>query len=947
MTRVRRLVTVLVVVLLAVWVAPARAEDPRIAVFLDGSEIPFDVPPRIMNGRTMVPLRAIFERLGATVSWDQETRTATAVKGALTVTLQVGNPTAKVGTNSVPLDQPAEIVDGRTLVPARFVSEAMGATVIWDGPVHTVRITSAGAVSQGPGPIGQPWQPGSGQPGPITPGQPGPVTPGQPGQPGQQPQSAPVATVDGNWPPNPGQPGYVPPGIELSAARAKYPPRAVAAVLDGSVSIPDGFDHLMLQNTPATRLVGLRQGTLPTSSDMDNAALALYHLGVEPKDLGFDPADVASWPKLGNYAVTRYNSVYQSAPPGGTSPSGWFKTGQSADFNLSGLDLGQTGGPLMFNHPGAIASDGTHLILTDNFNNRVLIWNQLPDGNTPPDVVLGQTDFNSNHAGKGPAEMNWPVGVAVGGGRLVVADTWNDRLMVWNTFPTVSGAPADMIIQLSALPTADASRHFLWPWAVWTDGQRLAATATQGNAVLVWNNFPAKADQAPDLVLTAAGQLGTPRTIISDGHSLLVGDHNAYWNGSYAGAGTYVWKTFPTTGEQPPDYLLRDPVGGLSWLGGGFAADGKLVVLGKTLYVWNSLPPNSDTPPDVVITGQQFGNGDGQNLVVTGNRVYVSGGYSNKVVGYRSIPTSDDQLPDFAIGSPDIRTNTLTADFFIHNPNPAISDGKLLVFSDFDSTLSIWRNLPSEGGARPDLIIKVGGADFAVHGDSMAVTNAGSLMIWNHLPLDMEDAGPSAMISGPGGRPFRHLSGVAIDDSYLYVADGDAGKLYVYRGVPSAQVDPVLSVGVPNGNYRLASDGTYLAVTRADINGWVKVYRVADLAGGGQAQPQPQATTIATSSFPISALPADGHLFVVDNWVNRVVAWKSIGDALAGKEPDAILGGTDYPRTAGAGGNWSPVAPALAPDKLFLPRGIAFDGSHLWVGEFKFSTRLLRFSMEP
>ena len=128
------------------------------------------------------------------------------------------------------------------------------------------------------------------------------------------------------------------------------------------------------------------------------------------------------------------------------SASGWFQTGQDADIMLSGIDFNNTGGALLFNHPGVVASDGTHLLLADRNNNRVLIWNKLPTGNTPPDLVLGQKDFTANNPGTGLDQMNWPVSVSVGGGKVVITDTYNDRILIWNSFPTKNGQSADLVI---------------------------------------------------------------------------------------------------------------------------------------------------------------------------------------------------------------------------------------------------------------------------------------------------------------------------------------------------------------------------------------------------------------------------------------------------------------------------------------------------------------------
>ena len=116
--------------------------DMDIAVAFNDEWMEFDVPPVIMNGRTMVPFRAIFEKLGCTVSWKAESRTAQGIRNGVKIELPIGESYAMVNGQGKSLDQPAEIVDGRTLVPLRFVSEALSADVEWDGDSRTVFIYS-------------------------------------------------------------------------------------------------------------------------------------------------------------------------------------------------------------------------------------------------------------------------------------------------------------------------------------------------------------------------------------------------------------------------------------------------------------------------------------------------------------------------------------------------------------------------------------------------------------------------------------------------------------------------------------------------------------------------------------------------------------------------------------------------------------------------------------
>lgn len=99
------------------------------------------MPPELHNSRTMVPVRKIFETLGAQVSWDGATRTVTATKGDITVKLEIDNPVAHRNGLAIALDQPPIISHDRTLVPLRFSGEALNSKVEWFGESRTVVIT--------------------------------------------------------------------------------------------------------------------------------------------------------------------------------------------------------------------------------------------------------------------------------------------------------------------------------------------------------------------------------------------------------------------------------------------------------------------------------------------------------------------------------------------------------------------------------------------------------------------------------------------------------------------------------------------------------------------------------------------------------------------------------------------------------------------------------------
>lgn len=115
--------------------------DDGIKVLLDGEVLEFDVPPQIIDARTMVPMRKIFEAMGAEVDWNGDTETVTAVKDDITVIMQINNTTIKVNDAEVVLDVPPQLIDGRTLVPARAVAESLNAKVDWNNDTQTVVIT--------------------------------------------------------------------------------------------------------------------------------------------------------------------------------------------------------------------------------------------------------------------------------------------------------------------------------------------------------------------------------------------------------------------------------------------------------------------------------------------------------------------------------------------------------------------------------------------------------------------------------------------------------------------------------------------------------------------------------------------------------------------------------------------------------------------------------------
>ncbi|MED0674807.1 Copper amine oxidase N-terminal domain-containing protein [Aneurinibacillus thermoaerophilus] len=132
----------------SVTVTPGKEDKPKeeakkpsvIVIKINGKIMITNQKPIIINNRTVVPLRSIFEALGAEIKWDAKKQTVYATKGNRKVMIKIGDQNAVVNGKKVKLNQKATIVNNRTMVPLRFVSEALGASVEWDAKNATVHI---------------------------------------------------------------------------------------------------------------------------------------------------------------------------------------------------------------------------------------------------------------------------------------------------------------------------------------------------------------------------------------------------------------------------------------------------------------------------------------------------------------------------------------------------------------------------------------------------------------------------------------------------------------------------------------------------------------------------------------------------------------------------------------------------------------------------------------
>jgi hypothetical protein len=201
--------------------------------------------------------------------------------------------------------------------------------------------------------------------------------------------------------------------------------------------------------------------------------------------------------------------------------------GQSS-FTTTDINLTQNG----LRTPTGVASDGKILVVADTDNNRVLIWKTIPtSNNAPADVVVGQPDFKTGRSGLDNKSLRGPQGVWIQGTRLFVADTQNHRVMVWNNIPTSNGQAADYVLgepnfntapPQTTLVSTPAANNLFSPVSVTSDGQRLLVTDLGHNRILIWNSIPTQTAAPADLVIgqpdmTSDVDNNTPKLCVSTG----------------------------------------------------------------------------------------------------------------------------------------------------------------------------------------------------------------------------------------------------------------------------------------------------------------------------------------------------------------------------------------------------------------------------------------------
>jgi len=656
----------------------------------------------------------------------------------------------------------------------------------------------------------------------------------------------------------------------------------------------------------------------------------------------------------------------------------WFVSGQSADLTLGPLGLEESGGPSFLNHPMGVATDGERLFVADTCNNRVLIWNRIPVSNyAPADIVLGQPDFNSSASRRGKNGLNWPISVATDGKRLFVADTGNNRILIWNTIPTNNFAPADVVVgredfeSVEEVPGVDQTRNlFCWPWGVWSDGTRLFVADTTFGRVMIWNNIPTQNGQPADVILTKRSEkepLGTVRGIRSDGTRLIVNCHDGW---------VYIWKNIPTKDDTFPDFIVQyinaetEP---------GFDGQRILIAHYHIILVWNSIDDLMDNKPHNIVLGDMSAPLPSRNrmflprsIATDGKRLIVAERYGSRVLIWNSFPKENYTPPDVVLGQPDFNTNVFLSRIGVDQVAGISTDGtNLMTAHGLEARIMIWRSMPEKTGQPADVVLgwsdfdpntRIGGPGqtdgWSVFTDGTRVFAASEpyckLQIWNTIPT-RNGQPPDVEIGRPGeaGRlGLNHPTRVVTDGKRVVVADWGNNRVLIWNTIPQDNETPAdLVIGQPdfdsteprsgldglNEPWSVFTDGKRLYVGQRGLPNRILIWNTFPTKNGQPADIEIsgwKSEKWGGISGPWSIFSDGTHLFVTAISGHRVLIWNTI-PTHDNQPPDVVLGQPNLETLWGSTSRYG----------LRAPSDVTFDGVHLWVGEVTWSHRAVRFSI--
>lgn len=569
--------------------------------------------------------------------------------------------------------------------------------------------------------------------------------------------------------------------------------------------------------------------------------------------------------------------------------------------------------------PNAVYSDGTALYIADRGNNRVLIYNAIPGlgvNGTFANVVVGQANGTATAANQGglpnAKTLSGPTGVYATAGKLLISDQNNNRVLIYNAIPAVSNSSADAVVGQVLLTSAAANQGgaagantLSAPAGVYSDGVKLIVPDSNNNRVLIYNTIPAVNNSPANVVVgqtvmtagaanqgkgaPAAGTLSRPAGAVSDGANLYVADQNnnrvllynptPATNGASAsqvqGQSTMTTGVANQAAGTPGANTLSRPA--------AMALDSsgtKLLVADRfnnRVLIFNSLPSAANASADVVIgqvlmssaNSNQGGAVAAANTLsfpasarAAGAKLIVTDQSNNRVLIYNALPAVNNSSANVVVGQPTLvgrspnQGGLSASSLFL--PADAASDGTRLFVADrINSRVLIYNAIPAANGAAANVVV---GQVFMSSGAS----NQGGLANAKTLSLP---------------------SGVFSDGAKLFIADQNNNRVLIYNAIPAINNAPAdVVVGQPN--------------------------MVSSATNQGGA---PAANTL---SRPASVYSDGTALYIADQGNNRVLIYKTI-PAANNAAADIVLGQAALNAGGSNAGGAAAANTLFAPNSVF------------------------------
>lgn len=349
-----------------------------------------------------------------------------------------------------------------------------------------------------------------------------------------------------------------------------------------------------------------------------------------------DTVLVGAYQEDGNF---QFNSDSAGAAYVFTDLTPPFTTGMSANGLVGQADFDDrvlTPGQNVVGRAASVAISVTgKLAVADQSSHRVLLWNSLPNSSSQPaNVVVGQPDFATFSSGLSASKLNLPGEVIFSpdGTKLLVADTANNRVLIWNTVPTANGVSADLVIgqaDFTSAVFATSSSGLKVPMGMaFSPGGKLLISDNVNNRVLVYNSLPTTSNAAADVVIGQANF-----TTMTSG-----------------------------TGSTEMDSPCQVAV---AW-------DGRLIVSdrdNRRVLIYNSIPTVSGAAANTVIGQTAFGTraSFGQSATAMDSpwgvavspigQLAVTDLFNHRVLVYDTLPTSHGASADYVLGQPDFTSD--------------------------------------------------------------------------------------------------------------------------------------------------------------------------------------------------------------------------------------------------------------------------------------------------